>query len=105
MGKPELRLLDDAELQEISVKPEPWISIKGPWPVVWPEDHSYRDACVVTPERQQNVSIKEGYYNGELTPEALLQIQNIRKKFGEVLRVFPTKYSRVSAETALFNGA
>jgi len=105
MGKPELRLLDDAELQEISVKPEPWISIKGPWPVVWPEDHSYRDACVVTPDCEENITINEAYYCSELTHEALVQINTIREKIGEIINIIPTRYSRVSDEIALFNGA
>ncbi len=111
MGKPELRLLDDVELEElpqlkaVAEKPKPWVKIDGPWPVVWPDDHSYRDALVVTPDGEENVKITEAYHFEELTQEALSQINEIREKFGKILNIIPTRYSRVSEETALFNGA
>ena len=111
MGKPGLRLLDDVELDElpklkaVAEKPKPWVNIDGPWPVVWPDDHSYRDALVITPEGEENSTINEAYYFEELTQEALSQINEIREKFGKILNIIPTRYSRVSEETALFNGA
>ena len=73
MGKPELKLLDDTELKEIPPlkevieKTEPWVNMDGPWPVVWPDDHSFRDALVITPDGEENITINKAYHFNELT--------------------------------------
>ena len=85
-------------------KKEPWIK-KGPSPVVWPDDHRYRDALIITPEGHENITLSEAYYMGELTKEAEEKVNELTFKIGEKLRIIATRYSRVSEETALFNGA
>ena len=50
-------------------KKEPWIK-RGPSPVVWPDDHRYRDGLIITPEGHVNITLSEAYYLGELTKEA-----------------------------------
>ena len=85
-------------------KTESWIP-RGPSPVVWPDDHRYRDALIITPEGHDNITLSEAYYMGELTKEAEEKVNELTFKIGEKLRIIATRYSRVSEETALFNGA
>ena len=101
----EILKFESPEKNNESKHNEPWIKDTGPGPLVWPDDHSYRDALVVTPEGEENITINEGYYCNELTHESLVQINAIREKLGKIIRVVPTRYSRVSESTALFNGA
>ena len=51
-----------------------------------------------TPKQQQTATSK-------LTKEAEEKVNELTFRIGEKLRIIATRYSRVSEETALFNGA